>query len=246
MTDNCFNDKDVLTTGEVAKICNVASRTVSKWFDSGQLDGYRIPGSKDRRIPVASLLTFMKAHNIPMDGLMSGTPRILVVDGDPAVGDTLKRVLTDEAEFDVHTTNSLFQAGIECERFRPHVVLFDVDMAGDAAAEMVDVVQSNDELQATRLVAIELVENACPLPDFRHPQDALYVFGPEDGNLPQDIVDAAHEVVYVPTVGCMNLAATVNVVLYDRMAKQGLKSDKSGNELIRASRDNNNHLQVRS
>lgn len=154
MTDNCFNDKDVLTTGEVAKICNVASRTVSKWFDSGQLDGYRIPGSKDRRIPVASLLTFMKAHNIPMDGLMSGTPRILVVDGDPAVGDTLKRVLTDEAEFDVHTTNSLFQAGIECERFRPHVVLFDVDMAGDAAADMVDVVQSNDELQATRLVAM--------------------------------------------------------------------------------------------
>jgi len=154
MTDNCFNDKDVLTTGEVAKICNVASRTVSKWFDSGQLDGYRIPGSKDRRIPVASLLTFMKAHNIPMDGLMSGTPRILVVDGDPAVGETLKRVLTDEAEFDVHTTNSLFQAGVECERFRPHVVLFDVDMAGDAASDMVDVVQSNDELQATRLVAM--------------------------------------------------------------------------------------------
>ena len=154
MTDNCFNDKDVLTTGEVAKICNVASRTVSKWFDSGQLDGYRIPGSKDRRIPVASLLTFMKAHNIPMDGLMSGTPRILVVDADTTVGDTLKRVLTDEAEFDVHTTNSLFQAGIECERFRPHVVLFDVDMAGEAAAEMVDVVQSNDELQATRLVAM--------------------------------------------------------------------------------------------
>lgn len=154
MTDNCFNDKDVLTTGEVAKICNVASRTVSKWFDSGQLDGYRIPGSKDRRIPVASLLTFMKAHNIPMDGLMSGTPRILVVDGDAAVGETLKRVLTDEAEFDVHTTNSLFQAGVECERFRPHVVLFDVDMAGDAASDMVDVVQSNDELQATRLVAM--------------------------------------------------------------------------------------------
>ena len=154
MTDNCFNDKDVLTTGEVAKICNVASRTVSKWFDSGQLDGYRIPGSKDRRIPVASLLTFMKAHNIPMDGLMSGTPRILVVDGDPAVGETLKRVLTDEAEFDVHATNSLFQAGVECERFRPHVVLFDVDMAGDAASDMVDVVQSNDELQATRLVAM--------------------------------------------------------------------------------------------
>ena len=47
--------KDVLTTGEVAKICNVAPRTVSKWFDSGALHGYRIPGSKDRRIPLNQL-----------------------------------------------------------------------------------------------------------------------------------------------------------------------------------------------
>ena len=54
-------DKDVLTTGEVAKVCNVAARTVSKWFDSGQLQGYRIPGSKDRRIPVSSLQQFMRA-----------------------------------------------------------------------------------------------------------------------------------------------------------------------------------------
>ena len=65
-------EKDVLTTGEVAKICNVASRTVSKWFDSGQLRGYRIPGSKDRRIPVSNLVKFMKSHGIPMDGLMTG------------------------------------------------------------------------------------------------------------------------------------------------------------------------------
>ncbi|MFM2164090.1 MAG: Polar-differentiation response regulator DivK, partial [Planctomycetota bacterium] len=72
-----FNEKDVLTTGEVARICNVASRTVSKWFDSGQLAGYRIPGSKDRRIPVSNLMAFMKKHNIPMDGLRSGAPRVL-------------------------------------------------------------------------------------------------------------------------------------------------------------------------
>ena len=67
MTNEQVNllDKDVLTTGEVAKICNVASRTVSKWFDSGQLKGYRIPGSKDRRIPVANLLAFMREHEIP-------------------------------------------------------------------------------------------------------------------------------------------------------------------------------------
>ena len=152
--NNGFNEKDVLTTGEVAKICNVASRTVSKWFDSGQLEGYRIPGSKDRRIPVANLMTFMKQHNIPMDGLMSGRPRILVVDCDEQVGSTLQRVLAEEADYDVHISTNLFEAGLECERFRPHVLLFDVDMAGDAAGDMVDVVQSNDELPATRLVAM--------------------------------------------------------------------------------------------
>ena len=89
-----FTDKDVLTTGEVAKVCNVASRTVSKWFDSGQLRGYRIPGSKDRRIPVTNLLAFMKKHSIPMDGLMSGNPRVLVLDGDASASDMLRYLST--------------------------------------------------------------------------------------------------------------------------------------------------------
>ncbi len=61
--------KNVLTTGEVAKLCNVAPRTVSKWFDAGQLRGYRIPGSKDRRIPVDQLMRFMRAHGLPLNGL---------------------------------------------------------------------------------------------------------------------------------------------------------------------------------
>ncbi len=58
--------KNVLTTGDVAKICNVAHKTVSKWFDAGQLKGYRIPGSRDRRIPVSELVSFMEANKMPM------------------------------------------------------------------------------------------------------------------------------------------------------------------------------------
>ena len=152
--NNGFNEKDVLTTGEVAKICNVASRTVSKWFDSGQLEGYRIPGSKDRRIPVSNLMTFMKLHNIPMDGLMSGRPRVLVVDFDEQVGSTLQRVLAEEADYDVHISTNLFEAGLECERFRPHVILFDVDMAGDLTDSVCKALRECDELQGTRIVAV--------------------------------------------------------------------------------------------
>jgi len=58
---------DILTTGQVSKICNVAPRTVCRWFDSGKLRGYRIPGSKNRRILLSGLIRFMKEQNMPME-----------------------------------------------------------------------------------------------------------------------------------------------------------------------------------
>lgn len=69
------------------------------------------------------------------------------------------------------------------------------------------------------MVVVEIVEGATPLPAFQHPQRALYVFGPEDGSVPTNIIERAQHVVSIPTRHCMNLAATVNVVLYDRIAK---------------------------
>ena len=76
--------KNVLTTGEVAKICNVAPRTVSKWFDTGQLKGYRIPGSRDRRIPLNELKRFMKEYDIPAAISLTDKIRVLVVDSKDA------------------------------------------------------------------------------------------------------------------------------------------------------------------
>ena len=96
--------------------------------------------------------------------------------------------------------------------------------------------------QGTRLVCVEFVEGATPLPAYRHPDQALYVFGPEDGTLSQELIHRADDVVYVPTIGCLNLAATVNVVLYDRLAKAGPMV--ANDELIRNSRDRNNRLRI--
>lgn len=69
-------------------------------------------------------------------------------------------------------------------------------------------------------VVVELCDRAKPLFDFVHPERAYYIFGPEDGSVPKPIIDRAPHVIQIPTDGCMNLAACVNVVLYDRMAKQ--------------------------
>jgi len=93
------------------------------------------------------------------------------------------------------------------------------------------------------VVCVELVEGAIALPDFDHPDNALYIFGPEDGTLSQQLVDQADVVIYVPTTGCLNLAATVNIVLYDRMAKS--TDTIKGDALIRRSRDTNNRVKVR-
>ena len=147
-------DKDVLTTGEVAKICNVAARTVSKWFDSGQIEGYRIPGSKDRRIPVQALMNFMQEHGIPFDGLMSGNTRVLIVDSDKEVCETLERVFAEQTEYIVQSCSNPFTAGVECERFRPHVMLFDLSFCGDDYATFAHGLRTNDDMQATKMIAM--------------------------------------------------------------------------------------------
>lgn len=94
-----------------------------------------------------------------------------------------------------------------------------------------------------KIVVIEFAEDAISLADFQHPDNAFYIFGPEDGSVKQKVVNQADSVVYIPTVGSLNLAATVNVVLYDRLAKS--QQSKEGNELIRESRDVNNRLKVK-
>ncbi|MEM7628685.1 MAG: response regulator [Planctomycetota bacterium] len=147
-------DKDVLTTGEVAKICNVAPRTVSKWFDSGQLKGYRIPGSKDRRIPVSELYRFMKAHHIPMDGMASGNTRVLIVDADREITQALERVLAEQTTYELRTASTGFQAGLECERFRPHVLLMDVHLGETDARDVVGMIRSCEQMQMTRIIAM--------------------------------------------------------------------------------------------
>lgn len=93
-----------------------------------------------------------------------------------------------------------------------------------------------------QVVCVELALGATALPEFVHPENALYVFGPEDGSISQAIVDKADHVVYVPTIGCMNLAASVNVLLYDRLSKTTINDN--GDSIIKDSRDANNRLQV--
>ena len=72
-------------------------------------------------------------------------------------------------------------------------------------------------------VAVDLIDGARQLNGYTHPERAFYVFGPEDGTLGKETLSWCRDVIYIPTRFCMNLAATVNVVLYDRLVKQGVR-----------------------
>lgn len=96
--------------------------------------------------------------------------------------------------------------------------------------------------KGAKTVVIELVENAIPLPDFTHPDNAYYVFGPEDGTVGEDIIERAESVVYIPCKHNLNLGAAANIVLYDRIVKSGHEYCNSD---IANARDNNNNRKIK-
>lgn len=70
-----------------------------------------------------------------------------------------------------------------------------------------------------KAVAIEIAQGSISLCDFEHPESAFYLFGSEDTGIPKDIQAVCDYVVTIP-VGSLNLAASVNIVLYDRLCKR--------------------------
>ncbi len=144
----------MLTTGDVAKICNVAPRTVSKWFDNGQLKGYRIPGSKDRRIPLNELIRFMKAHNMPTSSLAVGKIRVLIVDSDIESASSLAETLRTRSDYEVQTVRSNFETGLVAQKFTPHVLLVNLFAEGIDATDICRNLRGNEDLQTIKIIAL--------------------------------------------------------------------------------------------
>ena len=133
-------NKSVFTTGEAAKICNVSQQTIIRCFDSGQLEGFRVPGSKFRRIPRTALYKFMKRNNIPTEKLDMGKRKVLIVDDDQAVLDLLADVIGSDARFETRMTNNGFEAGKLAFEYHPNLIILDVmlpDINGRAVCELI-------------------------------------------------------------------------------------------------------------
>jgi len=151
--------KSVYSTGEAAIICKVSQQTVIRCFDSGKLRGFRVPGSRFRRIPRESLIKFMRENDIPLDQLDSGRRKILVVDDDPEIVELIIDVLERDGRFDVRTANSGYDAGVMTQEFQPDLIILDYMLPDINGNVVCRTIKQNEALAHMKIIIVSGVVN---------------------------------------------------------------------------------------
>ncbi len=146
--------KTVFTTGEAAKICKVSQQTIIRCFDNGQLKGFRVPGSRFRRIPRDMLYKFMKDNGIPTDALESGKRKVLLVDDDTELLELMTKVLDDDGRFEVRIAQTGFDAGMLVKEYRPDIIVLDVMLPDINGKEVCHRVRADNTLEDVRILCI--------------------------------------------------------------------------------------------
>jgi excisionase family DNA binding protein len=146
--------KTVFTTGEAAKICKVSQQTIIRCFDNGQLKGFRVPGSKFRRIPREALYKFMKDNGIPTDALESGKRKVLLVDDDAELVELMTKVLEEDGRFEVRIASNGFDAGMMVKEYRPDLIVLDVMLPDINGKEVCHRVRADTSLEDVRILCI--------------------------------------------------------------------------------------------
>jgi len=151
--------KTVFTTGEAADICKVSQQTIIRCFDSGRLKGFRVPGSRFRRIPRESLLTFMKDNGIPPEALDSGKTKVLVVDDDPEIVELFADVLNRDGRFEVRTASTGYDAGVLTQEFLPDLIILDYMLPDVNGNVVCQTIRQNPNFEHIKIIIVSGVVN---------------------------------------------------------------------------------------
>ncbi len=157
--------KELYTTGEAADVCSVSQQTIIRCFDSGRLEGFRIPGSRFRRIPRESLIKFMRENHMPLNNVETGKRKILIVDDDEEIVELMVDVLSRDGRFEIKTASSGYTAGIMTEQFRPDLVILDYMLPDINGNIVCRAIRRNPQLQNIRIIIVSGVVNASEIED---------------------------------------------------------------------------------
>jgi two-component system response regulator RpaA len=146
--------KDLYTTGEAAEICKISQQTIIRCFDAGRLEGFRVPGSRFRRIPRQSLIKFMKENKIPLDAIESGKRKVLIVDDDAEIIELIADVLNQDGRFETHTASSGYEAGIATQQFKPDLILLDYMLPDVNGNVVCQTIRKNPEFENIKIIIV--------------------------------------------------------------------------------------------
>jgi excisionase family DNA binding protein len=151
--------KDLFTTGEAARICKVSQQTIIRCFDAGKLQGFKVPGSKFRRIPRDSLIKFMKENDIPLNELETGKRKVLIVDDDRQIVELMVDILVRDGRFDVRSAETGYEAGVLTEQFRPELIILDYMLPDVNGNVVCRTIRNNPAFESTKIIIISGVVN---------------------------------------------------------------------------------------
>lgn len=162
-----MKSQDVYTTGEAARICKVSQQTIIRCFDSGQLKGFRVPGSRFRRIPRDQLYNFMRDNGIPTDALESNKRKVLVVDDDKDLVELITDVLARDGRFEYRSVNNGFDAGMMVKEYQPDVIILDVMLPDINGKEVCQRVRSDSTMDSVKIICISGMVEADKVQELR-------------------------------------------------------------------------------
>ena len=155
----------MFTTGEAAELCKVSQQTIIRCFDAGRLKGFRVPGSKFRRIPRDALVAFMRDNGIPPDALGGGKTKVLVVDDDPEIVELFVDVLDRDGRFEIKTAGTGYEAGLVTSDFKPDVVILDYMLPDINGNIVCRTLRQRPEFETTKIVIVSGVVNQDEIDD---------------------------------------------------------------------------------
>jgi two-component system response regulator VicR len=144
-----------LSTGEIAKLCDVNLRTVIRWIERGALKGFKLPGRGNNRVRVEDFIAFLVEHDIPIPPELAGDDnrRVLIVDDEPAIARSIQRVLRSHG-FVTDVAVDGFQGGTKLMKDRPVLMTLDLSMPGLSGYDVLSFVRETPEIAGTKIIVI--------------------------------------------------------------------------------------------
>ena len=147
---------DILTVFQASKYCNVSPKTIINWIEAGHINAYKTVGGH-RRIKKSDLENFMRNQGIPIpeEEMISERKRILIVDDDPIIVETIVQALEEEEyDYEIVSASDGFEAGLQVNHFRPHLLILDIMMPDIKGYEVCKRIKTNEETKDTKIIVL--------------------------------------------------------------------------------------------